>query len=147
MNECNDTLKVVRIHQHAKLPEKNNITDAGYDLSSCECITIEPLTRAMVRTGLVINVPKGTYGRIAPRSGLALKYGIDVLAGVVDTGYIGEVKVILFNTGDTCFNIKEGDRIAQLIVEKISYPSMIEYHDISDLESSSRGTLSFGSSG
>jgi dUTP pyrophosphatase len=92
-----------------------------------------------------MSIPPGYYGRIAPRSGLALKYGIDVLAGVVDAGYRGEICVILYNTDkDNLFHIKTGDRIAQIIIEKY-YP--MDFVEVEKLDESIRGNSGFGSSG
>jgi dUTP pyrophosphatase len=89
-------------------------------------------------------VPQGTYGRIAPRSGLTVKYGLCVGGGVLDEDYSGEVKVVLFNHGPTDFDIRTGDRIAQLILEKIEIP---EVTLVNELEQSDRGSGGFGSTG
>ena len=95
-------------------------------------------------TGLSISFPAGLYARIAPRSGLALKKFMDVGAGVVDADYRGEVGVVLFNHGDQDFEVKMGDRIAQLILEQISTPEVVE---VSGLDETVRGTGGFGSTG
>jgi dUTP pyrophosphatase len=92
----------------------------------------------------MVSVPPGTYGRIAPRSGLALKYFIDVGAGVVDSDYRGPLKVVLFNHGEVPFIVKIGDRIAQLICEKIEYP---ELREVVSLKDTLRGNGGFGSTG
>jgi dUTP pyrophosphatase len=98
----------------------------------------------LVNAKLAIAIPAGFYGRIAPRSGLALKHGINVGAGIVDSDYRGSVGVILFNHSDDVFHISPGDRIAQLILESISIPSIIEVSSLDDTERSVQG---FGSSG
>lgn len=98
----------------------------------------------MVPTDLSIAIPEGTYARIAPRSGLAWKNSIDVLAGVVDADYRGPVGVILFNHSDTDFEVKAGDRVAQLIIEVIMKPEVVE---VEDLDSTVRGAGGFGSTG
>ena len=95
-------------------------------------------------TDIAIECPLGTYGRIAPRSGLAVKHSIDVGAGVIDSDYRGDVKVLLFNLGNSPFKIQKGDRIAQLIIERILIPD-IEIVDV--LCASQRGQNGFGSSG
>ena len=102
------------------------------------------MERGIVNTGIAATIPIGTYGRIAPRSGLAVKHGIQTGAGVIDPDYTGELKVILFNQGSEKFEIKQGDRIAQLILEKCETPLIEEVTDIEDTE---RGTRGFGSSG
>ena len=98
----------------------------------------------LVKTGLSISMPTGCYGRIAPRSGLALKKFIDVGAGVVDEDYRGELGVVLFNFGEEDFKINMGDKIAQLIFERIKTPTIVE---TDDLEETGRGKKGFGSTG
>jgi dUTP pyrophosphatase len=122
-----------------------NPSDAGIDIRSAEDAVIQPLGRATVPTGLRLQIPEGYYGRIAPRSGLAHNFGIDVLAGVVDSSYRGEIKVILHNTDkEEAFRVSMGDRIAQLIIEKHYNPDFVE---VEDLDSTDRGSGGFGSSG
>lgn len=105
------------------------------------------MDRLLIETGLVIQVPEGTYGRIAPRSGIALKHGIAVGGGVIDRDYRGTVNVLLFNHGTTAFQVKAGDRIAQLIIECIVTPEVAEISNIKDLGDSVRGSAGFGSTG
>lgn len=100
--------------------------------------------RALVGTGLKMAFPKGTYGRIAPRSGLALHHGIDVGGGVIDGDYRGEIRAILFNHTDVPFKIKKGDRIAQIICECVKLPSLVT---VASLDQTERGEGGFGSSG
>jgi dUTP pyrophosphatase len=122
-----------------------NPTDAGMDLAASEDKSIPPLSRAIISTGISIEIPAGYYGRIAPRSGLALKYGIDVLAGVVDSSYRGEIKVILYNTDkEEIFSVRQGDKIAQMIIEKHYNFDLLETEDLSSTE---RGSGGFGSTG
>ena len=137
------TLKFCKVHPLAVAPVRTSTMAAGYDLSSVESITIPSKGRALVSTGLKIQLPEGTYGRIAPRSGLALRYGIDIGAGVIDCDYRGIIKILLFNLGDVSFVIKPKDRIAQLICENVSYPQLEE---TSDLEKTIRNENGFGSS-
>lgn len=137
-------IKVKKIHELAIIPKRNNSTDAGADLYSVEQITIPPLTRSMVSTGICIEIPEGFYGRIAPRSGLAVKNGIDVLAGVCDSSYRGEIKVVLYNTdSEKSFEVTYGDKIAQLIIEQ-HFNFILEQVD--ELSSTIRGNNGFGSS-
>lgn len=138
-------LCIKKLHQAAVMPRRANSTDAGYDLSSIESLVIPPQSMALVSTGLAIAVPSGTYGRVAPRSGLAVKHSISVGAGVVDAGYRGEVKVVLFNHHKDCdFVVNPGDRIAQLVLECIQTPEVMECDDLDETE---RGGDGFGSSG
>lgn len=137
-------LQVRRLRPSAKLPTRGSVGAAGYDLYSDEDATIVPGGRYLVSTGIAIRCPDGTYGRIAPRSGLAVKHGLDTGAGVVDADYIGEVKVLLFNHGSTEVKISSGDRIAQLILEQIHTPQTCL---VDDLKPTIRGGGGFGSTG
>ena len=138
-------LKVKKLGKTAILPKRANDSDAGYDISSDQSLTIPPRSKALVLTGLSISVPPGTYGRVAPRSGLAVNHSIDVGAGVIDAGYRGEVKVLLFNHDpQQSFKINRGDRIAQLILECIQTPDVVECDDLDETE---RGSGGFGSTG
>lgn len=122
-----------------------NPTDAGMDLCASETHTIPPGQRKAVSTGIAIEIPEGYYARVAPRSGLAVKHGIDVLAGVVDSGYRGEIKVVLLNTdSSSSFEVNPGDRVAQLIIEK---HYNFELQEVDGLSDSDRGSAGFGSSG
>lgn len=135
----------------AILPERQNNTDAGYDLTALENDIIQPRSRGCIDTGVAISIPNDCYARVAPRSGLAFKYGIDVLAGVIDCGYTNSIKVILMNNSDEEFVVKSGDRIAQLIFEKIYTPDNIkeiEYDELKSRQSNNtRGLNGFGSTG
>ncbi|XP_060519136.1 deoxyuridine 5'-triphosphate nucleotidohydrolase-like, partial [Cylas formicarius] len=111
--------------------------------SALDCV-VPARDKALVDTGLKIELPQGCSGRIAPRSGLAVKNFIDVGAGVVDEDYRGVLKVVLFNHSDSDFDIKSGDRIAQLICEKIYYPDLEEVQELGDTV---RGEGGFGSTG
>ena len=139
-------IKFNKLDSKARVPFRANPTDAGADLYSVEDCMIQPLERKVISTGLRIKIPEGYYGRIAPRSGLAVKQGVDVLAGVVDSGYIGEIKVVLLNTDKSnTFFVKEGDKIAQLIIEDHFNFDFVEV--VEDLEATDRGDKGFGSSG
>ena len=143
----------------AKTPKKATSGSAGYDLYASAEVIVPAKGRALVATDIIIYVPVGTYGRIAPRSGLAVKNGIDVGAGVIDSDYRGVVGVLLFNFSDVDYGVAKGDRIAQLIIEKIESPIIIErtstklysFKEIVALdrikETEDRGTEGFGSTG
>lgn len=139
-------IEVKKLRDDAILPSKANNSDAGYDLYSTDDTYIPGRQRAIISTGIAISMKSDTpyYYRVAPRSGMAAKNGIDVFAGVVDSEYRGEVKVILYNSGDAGYDVKKGDRIAQLI------PTPILITDIQwteNLEESQRGADGFGSTG
>ena len=105
---------------------------------------IEPGGRAAVRTGVAVAIPQGFYGRVAPRSGLAVRHGIDTLAGVIDSDYRGEILCALVNHGREPFHVEPGARVAQLLIESIATP---EPAWAEDLEQTERGAGGFGSSG
>ncbi|XP_003969884.2 deoxyuridine 5'-triphosphate nucleotidohydrolase, mitochondrial isoform X2 [Takifugu rubripes] len=137
-------LRFAKLSEHATTPTRGSAKAAGYDLYSAYDYTIDPLDKAIVKTDIQIAVPHGCYGRVAPRSGLAAKYFIDVGAGVVDEDYRGNVGVVLFNFGKETFEVKKGDRIAQLVCEKICYPELLEQ---TTLDETARGAGGFGSTG
>lgn len=138
------SLCVKRLTKDAIIPTRGSDASVGYDLYSTDEIIIPPTHRALVGTSVAILMPNGVYGRVAPRSGLAVKNGIHVGAGVVDPDYTGEIMVVLFNHGDKDFEVKKGDRIAQLILEKCETPRVEE---IGFLEETDRGSGGFGSTG
>ncbi|OAL07246.1 dUTP diphosphatase, partial [Phaeosphaeriaceae sp. SRC1lsM3a] len=137
-------LQVLLLSEHARAPTKGSVYAAGHDLYSARDVVVPARGRVLVPTDISISVPVGTYGRVAPRSGLAHKHGIDTMAGVIDADYRGPVGVILANLSDNDFEIKVGDRIAQLIVEKIVMPEVVV---VEKLEESVRGAGGFGSTG
>lgn len=126
----------------AQLPTKAHETDAGFDLYSIEDCDIQAKQRKTVRTGVSLQIPDDYAGLIWPRSGLSVKKGIDVLAGVIDAGYRGEIMVCLYNTSFETVHIKRGDKIAQIIFQEVPKVSMIS---VDTLESSQRGDNGFGS--
>lgn len=133
-----------KVHPSAILPTRGSSDACGLDVYSVEDALIEPGGRKAVRTGLAVAVPSGFYGRMAPRSGLALKFGIDVMAGVIDADYRGEVLCLLVNLGENAFQISVGDRIGQLIVEKVA---LCEPAWNDELPVTERGAMGFGSTG
>ncbi|XP_004931317.1 deoxyuridine 5'-triphosphate nucleotidohydrolase [Bombyx mandarina] len=137
-------LKFTRLSENAFQPVRGSEKAAGIDLMSAYDYTVPARGKELVKTDLQIELPPGCYGRVAPRSGLALKNFIDVGAGVIDEDYRGNVGVVLFNHSDTDFSVKKGDRIAQLICEKIYYPVLQE---VANLSVTQRGDGGFGSTG
>jgi len=137
-------VRVQLLNDRANVPTKANINDAGFDLYSSIDTIIPSKQRKTVSTGIALQMPEHFAGLIWPRSGLSVKRGIDVLAGVVDSGYRGEIMVCLYNTSDEHVSIQTGDRIAQIIFQEVPRVIM-EVHE--SLGSSQRGDNGFGSSG
>ena len=152
-------LKVKRLSKDAILPTKNNSSDAGFDLYAAEYATLHQGKQVLVSTGIAMEIPEGHVGLIWPRSGLSAKEGVDVLAGVIDSGYRGEIKVCLLkeyfiNTSEimlgcyggpsTSYSINKGDKIAQILIQEVPQFEIVES---TDLSMSDRGSNGFGSSG
>ena len=135
-------LKVKRLSDRATLPFRATPGSAGYDLCSAENTIIKAGTRKIVKTDLSIAVPERHYGRVAPRSGLAFKKGIDIGAGVIDADYTGPLGLVLCNNGTEDFVIEEGDRVAQLLLERVAVPDVQE---VDELDKTARGAGGFGS--
>jgi dUTP pyrophosphatase len=117
---------------------------AGLDIYSIEDLTIGPKQRSLARTGLAVAIPEGHYGRLAARSGLAMQNGMDVLAGVIDADYRGEIGCLLYNTSDEIIHLPARTKVCQLIIEKIITPTPVWADDISETD---RGSGGFGSTG
>jgi dUTP pyrophosphatase len=126
------------------LPEYGSPASAGADLRAAEDLDLPPGGRAAVATGIQVALPEGHVGLVWPRSGLALRHGIDTLAGVIDSDYRGEVKVVLVNHGQDHFRIAKGDRIAQLLVQPVA---RVVFRRAEDLSQTDRGAGGFGSTG
>jgi dUTP pyrophosphatase len=139
-----DTLRVKLFDDNATLPARGTPGAVGYDLACIEDFVLDIQSHLLVPTGLGFQLPNGVYGRIAPRSGLTVKHGIHIGAGVVDPDYMGEVKVAMFNLGLEPVSFKKGDRIAQLILERCEVPEVVE---VDILGSTQRGGGGFGSTG
>jgi dUTP pyrophosphatase len=137
--------KVILIREDAVIPKRATEYSIGYDLCSAENTIIPFRGRKIICTGIQIQVPAGTYGRIAPRSGLACKNGIDIGGGIIDPDYQGEIKVIMFNHDEKDFKVSIGDRIAQLIFEKAETPEITEVKEFAS--TTARGSGGFGSTG
>lgn len=141
---------VKRLNEHAMLPTYGSAKAAGMDLYANfadmegNCCMLPPGDRTLIKTGISIEIPTNTYARVAPRSGLAFKNGIAVMAGVIDEDYRGEVGVILINHGKEPFVVVHGDRIAQLIIERYM-PCYVR--EVSEHAATERGAGAFGSTG
>ena len=137
-------LLVKKLSPNATLPIRSSAQAAGYDLAAAKAVIVPARGKALVPTDLSMKIPDGHYGRVAPRSGLAVKNFIDTGAGVIDSDYRGNVQVLLFNHSDQDFTVNVKDRVAQLILEKISTPDVQEVEDLDDTQ---RGAGGFGSTG
>ena len=141
------TLAFKRLNDAARLPSRAHEGDAGLDLYAAEAARLEPGARASVGTGVAVAIPDGHAGLVLPRSGLAARHGISVVnaPGLIDSGYRGEVRVLLLNTDrNEAFEVEVGDRIAQLLVTPYGTDEPVE---VSDLDGTGRGAGGFGSSG
>ena len=139
-------LRFTLLSGDARAPARAHVGDAGLDLHAAEPAALEPGARASVGTGVAIEIPAGHAGLVLPRSGLAARHGIALVnaPGLIDSGYRGELRILLLNTGRERFEVAVGDRIAQLLVSPYAAADPVE---VDELESSTRGTGGFGSSG
>jgi dUTP pyrophosphatase len=138
-----NALRIQLTNDNARVPKRMSPGSAGYDLFTCEDVTIPARGIGKLPTGVAIGIPPDTYARIAPRSGLAVR-GLDVGAGVVDSDYTAPISVIMYNHTDTAYSFKSGDRIAQLILEVIRTPTILI---VPALDKTDRGGGGFGSTG
>merc|ERR1712010_109063 len=144
MSEEVEVMQVAKLSDKAIIPTKGSKLAAGYDLYSAYDYVVPAGGKIMAKTDIQVKVPHGTYGRVAPRSGLAWKHHIDIGAGVVDEDYRGNIGVVMFNHASVDFEVKAGDRIAQLVCERIAYPDIQE---LPSLDVTERGEAGFGSTG
>jgi dUTP pyrophosphatase len=137
---------VRRLHEDAVLPSQAYDGDAGLDLAACEAVVLGPGERATIGTGVAVEIPEGYAGFVQPRSGLASRHGIGVVnsPGLIDSGYRGEIRVVLLNTDATSsFAVEPGMRIAQLVIAPVATVHLVE---VAELTASARGERGFGSS-
>ena len=135
-----------RLNQAASIPKAAHPGDAGFDIAASEAVELMPGERALVSTGIAMAIPEGYAGLVIPRSGLAIRHGISVVngPGLYDSGYRGEMRVILINHGTEPFHIEVGDRIAQLVI--VAIPE-VRFEEVNELSDSDRGVSGFGSTG
>jgi dUTP pyrophosphatase len=136
-------IKYCKLSPKATTPSLATPLSAGYDLYSAYEYIVPAKGKELIKTDIAVQIPSDYYGRVAPRSGLAWSNFIDVGAGVIDADYRGDLRVLLFNFSDKDFKVNKGDRVAQLIIQKIIRPEFIEIK----LDQSSRGAGGFGSTG
>lgn len=137
-------VSIKRLDPSAVMPTRANKTDAGYDLYALEDVQVPAINHKIIKTGISIAIPVGYVGLIWPRSGLAYKNGLDVFAGVIDSGYRGDVGVILYNSRLQHYQVKKGDRVAQILFQKIEDFDLVEVDSLDDTD---RGSGGFGSTG
>ncbi len=139
-------LKVKKLDDDAKLPVYANPGDAGMDLFSLKEYSLYPGKRALIKTGIAVEIPLGYELQIRPRSGLALKHGLSIVnsPGTIDSGYRGEIGIILINHGGEKYEIKKWDKIAQAVLNKVEHCNIIEVNELGETQRSSGG---FGSTG
>lgn len=140
------TLAIRRIDHAAQLPTYAHPGDSGMDVRSIETVTLRPGDRALVRTGLVFQLPPDAEAQVRPRSGLALRHGVTVLnaPGTIDAGYRGEVGVILVNLGAEPFTVEKGMKVAQVVVASVVRAEVVE---VAETDTTERGADGFGSTG
>lgn len=143
-SSTHNILGVIILSKNAYVPTKASPQSAGYDLYSAYDYMVPPLGKELISTDISLCLPKGTYGRIAPRSGIAWKHFIATGAGVIDPDYRGNVKIVVFNHSPNPFEIKKGTKIAQLICEKILFPTITILNEADQTDRNNKG---FGSSG
>jgi dUTP pyrophosphatase len=140
-------VKIKRLDKTVELPSYAYVGDAGLDLRACEAVTIEPLKRVLIPTGLAVAIPEGYAGFVQPRSGLALKLGLSIAntPGLIDSHYRGELKIIAVNLDtQSTIAIEKGERIAQLVIQQVPKVTLVE---VDELDETDRGQGGFGSSG
>jgi dUTP pyrophosphatase len=138
------TLKIKRLREDAKIPSYAHPGDAGLDLYAVEDATLVPNERAVVPTGIAMEIPEGHVGLIWDKSGLSIKHGLKTLGGVVDSGYRGEVMVGIVNLSDAGYTIRKGEKVAQMIIQR---KETIEVEEVEELGGTARGERGFGSTG
>lgn len=138
------TLQIKRLHPNAVLPAYAKFGDAGLDLYACENAPVAERKVTKVSTGIAMDIPHGYVGLIWPRSGLALNSGIIVLAGVVDSGYRGEIQVLLSSLNGS-YQVVAGEKIAQMLIQPVETGTTLQVQEVSELSMSERGTAGFGS--
>jgi len=139
-------IKIKKLHPDAIIPNYAHEGDAGMDVYSVEEAKLYSLERRLIRTGLSFEIPKGYEIQVRPKSGLALKYGITIVntPGTLDSGYRGELGVILMNTDKNIYEVKKGEKIAQIVLNKIEFA---EIEEVGELSGTTRGAGGFGSTG
>lgn len=146
LNEYPVIVKVKKLNSEARVPTMANPGDAAFDLYSIQDCILRPGEKKLVSTGLALEIPDGYEGQVRPRSGLAIQNGVTTLntPGTIDSGYRGEIRIILINQGDENFHIERGMRVAQLAIRPVP---QVQFVEVDELKDSKRGDRGFGSTG
>lgn len=137
-------LHIKKVHPNAKIPTFAHATDAGMDFYALQTLTLAPMTRVQVGTGIAVQIPDGYVGLVWDKSGLSHKKGLKTLGGVIDAGYRGEVFIGVVNLSAEPITFEAGDKVAQMLIQKVEHPEIIE---VAELDEADRGTGAFGSTG
>ncbi len=137
-------LKIKKLHPDAKIPGYAHMGDAGMDLFAVESFELEPMQRKSVPLGLAVEIPEGYVGLVWDKSGLSHKYGLKNFGGVIDSGYRGEIHAGIMNLSDKFFSFEKGQKIAQLLIQKVEH---IDFEEVGELSETDRGGQGFGSTG
>ncbi|MDA8611498.1 dUTP diphosphatase [Candidatus Pacebacteria bacterium] len=137
-------LKIKKLNKDAKVPSFAHHNDAGMDLYCAEEITIQKDQRVQISTGIALEIPDGYVGLVWDKSGLSHNFGLKIVGGVIDAGYRGEIKIGIINLGDGEHTFNIGDKITQLLIQKVEHPNIVEVEELAEAE---RGDKGFGSTG
>ncbi len=137
-------IKVKKLTESARLPSYANPRDAGMDFYASETITLQPGERRLVPTGIAMAIPQGFVGLLWDKSGVATKFGIKTMAGVIDAGYRGEVKILVHNLSGVEYTFEQGMKVAQMLIQPVEQREIVESEELGDTE---RGEGAFGSTG
>jgi len=140
----NQIVKIVKIRSDAHVPSCAHDGDAGLDLCAIERTELSPMMPTSVQTGIKMEIPYGYVGLIWDKSGLAIKNGLKILGGVIDAGYRGEIIVGIVNTGSNPYTLEKGDKVAQILIQKVEN---VDIEEVSELSDTTRGKGGFGSTG
>lgn len=138
------TIHIKKLTSTAKLPSYAHPHDAGMDLYAVEATTIFPQERKLIPTGIAMSIPAGYVGLVWDKSGIATNHGLKTMAGVIDAGYRGEVKILVHNLSNKSYTVEAGSKIAQLLIQPVEQKKIVE---VEELEETERGEKGFGSSG
>lgn len=137
-------IKVKKLKANAILPQMMREGDAAFDLAACEDVLLCPGETKIIPTGLALEIPVGFVGNIRDRSGMAAKHALHTLAGIIDSNYRGEIGIVMTNLSQVDYQIKVGDRVAQMLIQKIE---IAEFEEVEELSDTNRGGAGFNSSG